>query len=112
MPDDAWVVLREHIMNPSLLPIDGVSVVLLALEAELHKHGIEAGFDPSRPGEALSWTRSVAQPFRLLVKQADFAQAQEIALALEDEIAAAPEFDDHDLEFDALTSCEEDEATP
>lgn len=105
MPDDNWVVLREHTMNPSLLSIDGAVVVLLALASELQDSGIESGFDPCRPGEALSWTRSVAQPFRLLVKELDFARAQEIALALEAEFAAAPE-------FEALTSDDKDEVRP
>lgn len=52
---------RAHVMNPSLLSIDGLALELLALEAELARQGIPTAFDPVRPGEGVAWSRSLAR---------------------------------------------------
>lgn len=44
MGDESWVVLREHVMNPSLLSMDGDAVALLTLEAEL-QNCVDEDFD-------------------------------------------------------------------
>lgn len=102
MPDQ-WVILREHMMNPSLLPIDGSAIALLSLEAELHAQGIETAFDPSRPGEYATCTRAVAQPFRLLVPAHELARAQEVARGLDGESgSAAPAHTSPDNDADEI----------
>jgi len=89
LAEDEWVVLTEHLVNTAWVPLDTQSLQLLALESELDTAGIECAFDPFRPGEGGSYTRTVAQPVRLLVKQPDLDRAQEIAAALESETGPA-----------------------
>lgn len=78
-------------MNTAWVPLDTRSLELLALESELDAARIECAFDPFRPGEGGSYTRTVAQPIRLLVKEADLERAMEIAAALESEIGSPDE---------------------
>ena len=58
--------------------IDGDGAELLFLEAALKQEGIDAAFDPFRPGEAGGFTRDCAQPVRLMVRQSDLDRAREI----------------------------------
>ena len=84
--DDAvggpWVVVAEHVMNTGLVPVDAPSIQLLALESELQAQGIDVMFEPFRPGEGSAWTRSMAQPIRLMVREPNLTRAREIAAEL------------------------------
>ena len=82
MPEDPWVVVAEHLMDTAWVSLDGESVALLAFENELKGQGIEACFDPFRPGEGGSYTRTLAQPLRLLVKEENAELARQIAADL------------------------------
>jgi hypothetical protein len=81
MSDESWVVLVEHVMNSAWVPIDGPSMEMLGLESELTAAGIDVVFDPFRPGEGGSYTRTLEQPIRMLVREADLAEARRIAAA-------------------------------
>ena len=102
--DGEWAILREHMMDPSLLSMDHETVGLLLLETELGAEGIEALFDPCRPGEDAGWPLSASPPVRLLVRAADLARANEIADALDAEPAADRELDE---DFDDFGEPEE-----
>ena len=82
---ESWTVLAEHVMNTSLVQLDDACIRLLALESELRSQGIDTAFDPFRPGEGSMWTRTLAQPIRLMVRSADLGRALEIAAALASE---------------------------
>ncbi len=87
--DGPWAVLCEHVMNTAWVPLDGDCLRMLALESELDAQGIEVAFDPFRPGEGAAFTRTLAQPIRLMVKEADLERARAIDAALE--VEEAPE---------------------
>ena len=76
---DSWVILAEHMLQLSWNPIDPGGLDLLFLEGELISQGIEAAFDPFRPGEGGGYTKGAQQPVRLLVKEADLDRARQIA---------------------------------
>jgi len=76
--DEPWVVLEEHMLPVGWVLIDGDGAELLFLEAALKQEGIDAAFDPFRPGEAGGFTRDCAQPVRLMVRQSDLDRAREI----------------------------------
>lgn len=99
LDSENWVTLREHVMNPSLLSMDGGAIALLNLEAELQAQDIDVSFDPYRPGEGAGWSRSVAQPIELLVRETDLERAEEIAALLDSEDAEY--FDDLEEESEA-----------
>ena len=82
MPEDPWVVVAEHLMDTAWVSLDGESIALLAFENELAGQGIGTCFDPFRPGEGGSYTRTLAQPIRLLVKERDAELARQIAADL------------------------------
>jgi hypothetical protein len=79
MHEETWVVVARHTMDTAWLSIDGASVELLGLESELLAREIDVVFDPFRPGEGSSFSRTIRQPIRLLVKQSDAERAREIA---------------------------------
>ena len=87
MSEDTWVVLAEHLMNTAWVQLDDACLELLALESELVAHDIDVVFDPFRPGEGGSFTRTLEQPIKLMVRQRDLEQAQLIAAALASETA-------------------------
>lgn len=75
-----------HPRGAAAAPFDADSLEMLHVEQELASQGIEAGWDPFRPGEGFegfygnaSWPR----PLHMLVRDADLPRAQEILRALE-----------------------------
>lgn len=80
-----WAVVAEHLMSPSIVPLDAACIRMLALESELLGEGIPCVFTPHRPGEGFGYSRSVDQPIRLLVRGHDLPRAQRIAAELEAE---------------------------
>jgi hypothetical protein len=81
--DEDWVVLAEHLLSLGSAPIDGTGVELLYFEALLRDNGIDAAFDPFRPGEGGGFTRNFLQPVRLLVKACDLERAQALVAEVE-----------------------------
>ena len=77
-----WAVLAQHSMDTAWVSLDSGSLALLELESELEAKGIDVGFDPFRPGEGGSFTRSLAQPIRLMVPASDLPLAREMASEL------------------------------
>jgi len=96
MPDESWVAVREHVMNPPMHSMDGDAVRLLSLETVLQERGIG---EPYRPGEAGGWTNSFTVTFRLLVRPADLARAEEIAAAFEADSESTLELDEDFEDF-------------
>ena len=64
---------------------------MLALETELNAQGIDVVFDPFRPGEGATYTRSLDQPIRLMVRSSDLERAREVARSMEIERELAGE---------------------
>lgn len=79
------MVLAEHVMNTAWVPLDGACIEMLALESELRAQGIEVVFEPFRPGEGGSFTRTIDQPIRMLVPGSELERAREVAAALASE---------------------------
>ena len=82
-PSDEWTVLVEHMMEWSWICLDGTCVAMLGLESELTAQGIDVVFDPFRPGDGSSYTRSIMQPVRMMVKASEFDRAHEVAESLD-----------------------------
>ena len=73
-----WVVLAEHRLFAGWVPIDAGGLELLLFEALLGDEGIEAEFDPFRPGEGGGFTRDCDQPLRLMVRTGDLERARSL----------------------------------
>ena len=78
--EDEWVVLSDHVSARFGAPLDTDGMELVFLEQILLDAGIDAAFDPYRPGEGgVLFTQMPTQPVRLMVKSADLERAQAIA---------------------------------
>ena len=91
MPDagSAWVALVEYTSPQLSAPIGDEGLELTYLGQVLLDAGIEAAFEPFRPGEGGTlYAPNFAQPVRLMVHRSDLDRAMVVA---RDALSSGPE---------------------
>ena len=80
----ALVVVAECWMSALGGEFGDDALAILELEAQLAEQGLDAAFDPARPGDGASYTRSIgtARPVRLLVREDEADRARQVAREL------------------------------